>query len=122
MSVTPTITTTTKTELHIAPSLKRKTMQTLRVYADLKAQRDTLDHAIEKAKATLGETLTAVGESSIELDGFKLTRVDGQTYKKLNEQKLVELGCAIAWIREATENHPKKAYVKVTIPGAKEEA
>ena len=97
-------------------------MQTLRAYADLKAQRDVLDHAIEKAKQTLGETLTAVGESSIELDGFKLTRVEGQTYKKLNEQKLVELGCAIAWIREATENHPKKAYVKISLPGAREDS
>ena len=117
-----TVTVTAKTEIQIAPALKRRTLQTLRTYADLKAQRDALDRDIDKAKAALDETLEAVGEPSIELDGFKLTRVEGQTYKKLNEAKLVELGCAIAWIREATENHPKKGYIKVTIPGQKEEA
>ena len=116
-----TVITTTKAEIQIAPALKRRTLQTLRQYADLKAQRDALDRDIDKTKAALDETLDAVGEPSIELDGFKLTRVEGQTYKKVNEAKLVELGCAVAWIREATENHPKKSYLKVTIPGQKED-
>ena len=117
----PTVTTTATTELKIAPSLKRKTLQTLRAYADLKRKRDLIDAAMNEHKEVLNTVLATVGESAIELDGFKLTTVNG-TYQKLNEQKLVELGCAIAWIREATEIKPKKPYTLVTCPGDKERA
>ena len=113
-----TMTATATTELKIAPALKRRTLQTLKTYADLKRERDALDAEMDKCKGVLGDTLDSLGESAIELDGYKVTRVAG-TYKKLNEQKLVELGCAVAWIREATEDRPKKAYTKVTVPGQK---
>ncbi len=113
-----TVTATAKTTLKIAPSLKRRTMQTLRVYNELKREREALDTEMDKCKVILGETLATLGETAIELEGYKLTTVTG-TYKKLNEQKLVELGCAIAWIREATEEHPKKSYTKISCPGEK---
>mgnify|MGYP001591418387 CR=1 FL=1 len=116
-----TVTATAKTELQIAPRTKQRMLLTLKSYQETKAMIKVLEAALAKDVEDLTHVLDQLGEAAVELDGFKVTRVTG-TYKKLNEQKLVELGCAIAWIREATENHPKKSYTKVTCPGEKGES
>ena len=113
-----TVTATAKTELKIAPRLKAKTLQTLKSYQETKQMIKVLETTLKKDNKALTATLEKLGESSVELDGFKVSRVTG-TYEKLNEQKLVELGCAIAWIREATENKPKKPYTLISCPSDK---
>jgi hypothetical protein len=102
----------------IAPRIKRQLLTALKGYAELKAQRDMIDSRMDAHKAEVGDIREALGEEKLEIEGFKIAHVQG-TQKKLNHQTLISLGCAAAWITEATEEHPKKAYEKITCPGEK---
>ena len=115
-----TATTTPKTEVKLQPSVRRRLLTELKTYAALKAQMDALKSAIDKRKGIIGGIREEAGVDSLSLEGFKITQVTGTT-SKLNKQKLVELGCALAWIDEATEIRPKKSYEKISVPGEKEE-
>lgn len=119
MAVTQKATTTVTKTVELKPSVRRKLLTELRSYQDLKVRRDALEEAMNGHKATIGKLREESGENAIMLEGFKITRVD-PVRKVLNHTKLIELGCAMAWIEEATENKPSKGYEKVTCPGEKE--
>jgi hypothetical protein len=116
MKLQTAVTATTTTTVKILPSVRRRLLNELKAYQTEKAALDLAKAKIEKRKGTIGGIRESIGEDSIELEGFKITRVQGTT-TKLNEAKLVELGCAMAWIEEAKETKPKKAYEKISTPG-----
>lgn len=116
MSVTATVTTTK--EIVLKPTVRRKLLTELKAYAALKADMDALKHAMDKKKATIGAIREETGEDSIELEGFKVSLV-APVRSVLNKQRLISLGCAAAWLEEATETKPARAYTKVTVPGEK---
>lgn len=109
-------TTTVTRTVELKPTVRRKLLTELQAYHDLKERRDAIEAAMDEHKANIGSIREATGEKAILLEGFKITRVE-PTRKTLNHAKLIELGCAAAWIEEATESKPTKAYDKVTCPG-----
>ena len=113
------VTTTQTTQVTIAPRIKRKLLAALHEYATLKQKRAALDVEMDTFKTEIGDIRESLGEEHLELDGFKVSHVQGFT-KKLNHMKLIELGCAASWIEMATENRPKKGYELVTCPNDKD--
>lgn len=111
---------TTTTTVKIAPNLRRRLLSELRAYADLKAQIDALKEAADNHKEACRTIREEIGEESLALEGFKLKNVVG-THVVLNEQKLIALGCAAAWLQEAKESRPKKAYELISVPGVDDE-
>ncbi len=111
---TKATTTVTKTV-----AIKPKTLQALKTslkeYAGLKALLDATQAKMDAKKAAIGELRESTGEDKLTVDGFSLALVQ-PVRKVLNHQKLVELGCAVAWIEEATENVPTTPYEKITCP------
>lgn len=120
MKLQQKVVTTTTAEVEISPALRRKLLAKLDTYADLARQRKALKVEMAKMTGEIGAIRESTGETSIDVNGFKITKVSG-TQKKLNKKKLVELGCALAWIEEATEEKPKRAYEKITCPGDEDE-
>lgn len=106
------------TEIDISPALKRKLMTKLKSYADLKEQRDAIDDAMDADNAEVEEIRAHLGLKTFPIEGFGVTRVEGTT-SKLDHERLVQLGCAMAWIKEATRIAPKKAYTLITCPNGK---
>jgi hypothetical protein len=100
-------------------SIKPKTLQALRLklktYAALKRQLDETQAKMDEAKGEIGELRESTGEDALSIDGFSLALVQ-PVRKVLNHEKLVALGCAVAWIEEATENKPSTPYEKITCP------
>lgn len=119
MSISQKATVTTTKEITLKPTTKRKLLTELKAYAALKKQQDEIDESMSVHKATIGELRESTGEDAIALDGFKVSLVS-PVRKVLNHKKLIELGCAVAWIEEATESKPSKSYEKVSCPGEKE--
>lgn len=119
MSITLQATTTQTVKL--APQLRRKLLTELRAYAELKQQAAAIASAMEKHKSAVSKIREDLGETSIAIEGFKVTQVI-PTRSTLDKKKLVELGCAAAWINEATVVAPGRPYTKLTTPGEKEEA
>jgi len=109
-------TTTVTQVVAIKPKTLAKLRTELKGYAALKAQRDLLDERMTAAKAVIGELRESTGEDKLSVDGFSLALVQS-VRKVLNHAKLIELGCAAAWIEEATENKPSKPYERITVPG-----
>jgi hypothetical protein len=116
MKLQATVQAKTTTTVKIMPSVRRRLMIELKGYQADKAAEKAAKARVDKRKGKIGAIREEIGEDSIEIEGFKVTQVRGTT-TKINEAKLVELGCALAWIEEAKETKPKKPYEKVTLPG-----
>ena len=110
------VTTTQTTELVIEPRLKRQLLLRLKTYQALKGQIDALTAKMDAEKAAVAVIREQVGEDKLACDGYKVSRIQG-TYEVLDKKKLVELGCAMAWIQEATELRPKKEHIRISCPG-----
>lgn len=111
-------TVTTTEEIKLAPKLEKQLRQRLQNYAELKASLKSIQSALDDEKGEIGKLREKTGHQSVQLDGFTVTQVTGTT-SKLDKKKLVALGCAAAWIEEATVVTPKKPYELVTVPGEK---
>lgn len=118
-SVATKATVTTTKEIKLAPQMRKKLLMELREFQTHKAARDAADAAMNACKAKVAKLRESTGEKSIEIDGFKSTLTQ-QTRKVLDHKKLIAAGCAQAWIEEATDNVPSKAYEKITCPGEQE--
>ena len=116
---TVTATATTTTEVKLAPKVKQKLLTKFKAYQELREQQKAIKAEMKKLAGEIGSVRSEAGVTTIELDGFKDTEVRGYT-KKLDHEKLVELGCALAWIKEATTESPKRPYEKITCPGDRE--
>lgn len=99
--------------------IKPKTLQALKTelksYAGLKRQLDEIQEKLDAKKEVIGELRESTGEDQLTIDGFSLALVQ-PVRKVLNHEKLIALGCAVAWIESATEHVPTKAYEKITVP------
>jgi len=113
-------TVSTTKDIVLKPQVLRKLRLELKTYTSLKEQFDILKAQLDKRKGVIGRLREETGEQSLSLDGYKITRVCG-TSSKIDKAKLVELGCAMAWITESTVVTPKKPYEKITLPGEKDE-
>lgn len=110
-------TTTVTKEIAIKPKTLQKLRLELKSYAGLKAQLDSIQTQMDEKKASIGELRESTGEDKLSIDGFSLALVQ-PIRQVLNHQKLIELGCAVAWIEEATESKPSTPYEKITVPKA----
>ncbi len=113
------VTTTTTEQVTLKPSQRRRLLTNMQTHAKVCAEIKTLEGKKEKAAAAVRAVREETGANSLTLDGYTTTNVQGTT-TSLDKEKLVELGCALAWIEEATVTKPKKAYEKITAPGSRE--
>lgn len=111
---TKATTTVTKT-VTIKPKTLLALRTRLKTYAALKKQLDDIQERMDAAKGEIGELRESTGEDALSIDGFSLALVQ-PVRKVLNHQKLIELGCAVAWIEDATESKPSTPYEKITCP------
>lgn len=111
LQATRTVTQTVVIKPKTLLALKTK----LKTYAGLKKQYDALEAKMTEEKEAIGELRESTGEDQLTIDGFSLALVQ-PVRKVLNHEKLIALGCAVAWIEEATDNVPTKAYEKITVP------
>ena len=114
-----TVTTTTTHEVTLKPTLRRRLLTELRTYGELKAQRAALDLAMTKHRSAIEGYLGETGEASLSLEGYKVTLVCPIT-SRLDKMKLVEQGVTTAQIEAATVTTPGRSYVKVTVPGERD--
>ncbi len=113
-------TTTVTQVVKIKPKTLQKLRASLSVYANLKAQLDLIKGQMDSLKEEIGELRESTGEDKLAVDGFSIALVQ-PVKATLNQAKLIELGCAAAWITQATEHKPTKPYEKITCPGGKDE-
>ena len=111
------VTATTTHQLVIAPQLKRKLLLALKTYTELTAQAKVLALAKKKQGSIVEEIQTELGESSIDIDGYKSTIV-APIRKVLDRKRFVALGGNLDILDQAMIDTPSKAYPKITAPGA----
>jgi len=113
------LTTTTTTEVKLRPTLKLKLLTELHAYAKLDAQVKGIKEEMEQRKAKIARFREEAGVSTLQLEGFHVTRVEGATKRTLNPLKLVEMGVTTDMLEEATVDTPIKGHEKITCPRAK---
>ncbi len=111
---------TLRTELTQGTSLSPEQQETVRVVArgllQTQAEIKRLEADAEMFKAQLEVIRVESGQNELEVDGYKISRIQ-QTYQALNKEVLMSrYGLSMAQIEDATENRPKKAYTLVTGP------
>lgn len=102
----------------LAPKVQTTLRQKLLEYQRNSAQIKKLEAAQDALKAEVGAIQEEVGETSMTIDGFTVTLV-APTRSTLNKKRLIALGCAPAWLVEATDITPTASYYKITQPGEK---
>lgn len=110
-------TATTTTELQLKPAVKQKLLTKLKEYSGLAREAAALKVKMSEKNTAIEGILGEIGESQVDIDGYKGTIVAGVS-RKLNKKKLSPK--ARAEVEAAMEEKPKKSYVKVTAPGEKE--
>lgn len=118
-AVTATVTTTE--EVKLEPKLRQKLIRKLAEYARLANQIKALDEAKKTLVGELEDLRSETGEGSLKLEGHGTITLVAPTYKKFNEKKFVSLGGDLKIYQQAVEDHPKKAYTKITLPGSKDD-
>ena len=118
----PTVTTTQTTKVKLSIALTTKVLKKLRVFEELDAQIKAAELAQAKIKDEVENLFADAGEfdalvNGCKVDDIPLKYVTGTT-KYFNKMKLVEQGLVtLAQLAAVTEEKPKKAYLKVTLPG-----
>ena len=115
-----TVTVATTTELQLSPKVQKRLKMELEEYARLDGEYKAAKLARETKLADIEDLRETVDQKSFKFDGATITRVEG-TSSRLDKKKLIGLGCAAAWLEEATVTSPKKAYTKVTLANETEE-
>lgn len=123
VTTTAKVNATTTTDVKLDTRLRTKLLGYLGQYAtvagqikELKAGKDDLTAAIRKLRES-------TGASSLDLEGFKMTDVGGDsfdrdaTYKKLMSMH----GLTIEDIKACEVHKPKKRFEKITCPGGGDE-
>lgn len=105
-----------ETEVALEPRVRQQLIKEFRLYATQKAIKEAAEQEMDAIKGRLATVRDELGEMSVGVEGFKTTLV-APVRSKLNINKLVTLGCALAWVKEATEIRPGRMYEKVTCPG-----
>lgn len=118
--VIATVKATTKTEVKLTTKQQNALRKKLAVYTEAHAVYKAAKEERDVAIADVEDIREQLGETTFEFEGSTVTRVGGDT-SKLDKKKLVELGCALAWIEEATTTKPKKQHTRITLGGDDEE-
>lgn len=116
----PSITATTTHQITITPAVKRQLLKELRLWAELHQQEKAIKLAKTKHAKAVEAIQTELGESSVDLEGFKSTIV-APIRKKFDKIKYVQLGGKLDIYDGAMVDTPGKAYLKITPPGAGDE-
>lgn len=116
-TVAPVATTTT--EQKIAPKLRTKLLGYLRLYADVSAQMKELKVTKADATAAVRKVREQLGVDSLQLEGFTMTDVGGESFDKAATIKKLQTlyGLTIEQINAAWVVKPKKRFEKITVPG-----
>lgn len=110
------VTATTTHSLELKPTIKKRLLTALKTYVELSAQAKVLKLAKSKQASIVEEIQVELGESSLEVDGFKSTIVAGVS-RTLDKKRFVQLGGRLDLLEAAMVDKPKKPYVKITAPG-----
>ena len=110
------LTATTTHQLTIAPQIKRKLLLALKTYTELAAQAKVLALAKKKQGSIVEGIQTELGESSIDIDGYKSTIV-APIRKVLDKKKFIALGGNLDIYEAAMVDTPSRAYAKISAPG-----
>jgi hypothetical protein len=116
------LTTTTEVTTKLKVTTKALQMLTQRCaeFLDLSVKKNEIEGRMDRIKGEVQELFKKEKQTDALCDGtavdkYKVKLVCG-TGKRLNEAKLIELGCDPAWIKEATETFDKKPYIKISAP------
>ena len=110
-----TVTATTKQDITLTPSIRRKLITELKLYQELRLQLKTIEHAIDRHRNLIGQIRDDTGEQSIALEGFTVTLV-APVRKKFDAKKYVLLGGDLEIYNAANVDTPSKAYDKISCP------
>lgn len=113
------MTTTTTEEVKLKPTVAKKLRMYLQNYQRTALQIKQLKETLAAELFLIEEIREGSGADKFEFEGTKITRVKG-FQKRLDQKKLIALGCKADWIASATTEKPKKEYTLVTLPGEKE--
>lgn len=111
-----TTTTTTTQTVTLKPALRRQLLIELKAYAGLREQLKAIEGALDMHKATIGRLRADTGETSLSLEGFKITHVT-PVRSTLDKKLLLLNGVTMAQITDSTVVKPTKAFDKITVPG-----
>lgn len=107
-------------EVELRPAHRRRLQMNLKAYADLKAQADELKEEMQALVADIEKVREQTGAKSIGLEGYgRVTLVEG-TNTRYDDKKLLGY-LSPAQLAECKTTKPKKAFTKVTLPGAKDD-
>jgi hypothetical protein len=107
-------------EVQLKPSLKRKLLNELTVYADLHEQVKALEAVMDAHKQTIEECLIESGEERLEIEGHKTTMVFPKDRTPLDKKLFVQNGGTLAQLAAASPPQHVKPYVRITPAGQKE--
>ena len=119
MSLATVITATTTHQLKLAPQLKKKLLLALRTYVELGAQKKALDLARSKQSKIVEDIQVELGESSLDIEGFKSTIV-APVRHTLDKKRYVALGGDLDLLERSMVDTPGKSYVRITPPNGNE--
>lgn len=114
--LTTSVTATTTHQLMLKPTLKKKLLTALRTYVELGLQKKAIEFARSKQSKIVEEIQVELGESSLDIEGFKSTIV--APIRKVFDKKLfVALGGNLDLYERAMVATPGTPYMKITPPG-----
>jgi hypothetical protein len=126
-----TATVTTKQVVTIAPKLQRRLLTELQGYAVIAGEIKVLKGAKEDHSAkVLALSLEGVDGDKFELDGFKVAVMKGVPDRRLDKDALIKrlvkdgtysVKAAQALLNDCTTEKAKKDFVKITVPGEKDD-
>lgn len=114
--LTTSVTATTAHQLVLKPTLKKKLLLALRTYVELGAQKKAIELARSKQSKIVEDIQVELGESSLDIEGFKSTIV-APIRKVLDQKQFVALGGNLDILDAAMIPTPGKSYMKITPPG-----
>lgn len=109
-----------ETEVTIEPRLARKAQLHLKIIEGLQDAIREAKEAMVVEIAHIEKIREVVGVKSFALNGFRVTRVTGDS-TKLDRKKMKAAGVTDAQLADWSTTKPKKAFTKVTAPGEKPE-
>jgi hypothetical protein len=113
MASRATQTVTAETDITITVKQKARLLKQLEAYTNLKTELKDLEEAVRLIVADIELQRETIGATAFEIEGYKITRVDGQVTRKLDQKKLLAQGVTLAMIEAATDVTPKKPYTLV---------
>lgn len=122
----PAVTTTAATELEVKPHVRLMLKERCEEYARISREAAAIEARKKRIQGEVDQLLTLEGQGEklldgINIDGHKVKMVCGTT-KTLNKASLMRaFGLDQSDLDEHTDEKPKRPYVKITPPGAKDE-